>query len=226
MEPNLINLTINKFLLLKDFAFKDPSNNIDYLNQQATLKNNLEESLSLLNLATSKIEKFHSFFHFEQSYFHLQLAIEYSKQNQKEEMEEQLKAAIFQDHLNNQAKSMLDNKKNNSIYQRPYSNFSEYIKFATEEEPNSFNLLDSYWNDYIEYNKNHDKKLLIKIIDKIRYHHLHYHEESAKLYLNRAIIFYHLDQFSLSKNDIVKAKNLDMNLTQKEYMINLHFKEE
>ncbi len=211
----LLELNLNKFLLLDNYQFKDLANNIDYLNKKALRTKDPEIALSILNSATSKIEKFHSFFHFEQSYFHLQLALKFLDENQHEKMLEQLKLAIFQDPLNIQAKQILAGDSQTSIYQRPYHNFLDYLEFASEEEVKYLDN-ESYWNDYLE---NQQNETLIKIIDKISSNHLNYHQESAKLYINRATIFYKLGKIDLAKNDLVKAHNLDRNLAQKNYSI-------
>ena len=59
---NLLKLNINKILLLDEYNFNSPLNNIDYLNNQAALVESLEEKLKLLTRAAEIIEKFHSFF--------------------------------------------------------------------------------------------------------------------------------------------------------------------
>ncbi len=214
----LLELNLNKILLLDNYHFKDSSNNIDYLNRLTSIQTDLEIALSLLNSATSKIEKFHSFFHFEQSYFHLQLALIHLKEKQHEQMFEALKSAIFQDPLNIYAKQILAGDYQISHYQRPYNNFLNYLEFATEEEVKHSND-QGYWNDYAQYQQTQQNEILTEIIEKIRYHHLNYHQESAKLYINRAIIFYQLGQIDLAKNDLVKANNLDSNLAQKNYSV-------
>ncbi len=217
----LTELGINQVLLLENFQFKNPYNNIDYLNQQAILADDLNEKLSLLILATEKVEKFHSFFHFEQSYFHLQLSIHLIKENKIDQAKQQLELAIFQDHVNEQAIALLNGNKNfPSIYKRQYTEFMDYLYFATEEKGNSTSI-NSYWDDYLEYQLNPQLKILEEIIEKIRYYHLGYHQESAKLYLNRAFIFYKLGQVDLFKNDLVKANNLDCNLKDKSYYKNM-----
>ncbi len=208
---NLIELNINQILLIDKYSFQNLSNNIDYLNLQATLVENLDEKLALLTKAAEKIERFHCFFHFEQSYFHLKLAILYSNEGDNEKMRQQLELAIFQDRINNQAKSMIEGFSAEQVYQRPYNNFSDYLSYATDEKVEDFEL-QGYWQlsqDSIE--------AIEDIIGEIRKHHLNYHEEAAKLYLNRALIFHLLKQEVLAKNDIVKAHNLDNKLSQKEY---------
>lgn len=214
---NLIELNINPILSLENFHFKDPYNNIDYLNQQAILSQDLDKRLSLLILATEKVEKFHSYFHFEQSYFHLQLALHFKKESKIDEANKQLELAIFQDHENEQAIALLNNNKDsNKLYTRQYDNFSDYLYFATEEKGNATKK-NSYWDDYLEYKQNPKSKILEIIIAKIRYNHLEYHKESAKLYLNRAITFHNLGQIDLFKNDLVKANNLDTELKGRAY---------
>jgi len=208
---NLIPLNINATLLLENHNFLTQENNIDYLNEQAINEQNLEQKLKLLSLAANKIERFHSYFHFEQSYFHLQLAKLYRQQNDEENAVMQLNAAIFQDHLNKEAEQLLSNAKGSEIYKRPFADFTKYLFFATNEEianskdPSFWSMNDASFTD------------LRNIIAKIRAHHLKYHQESAKLYLNRALIFHKLNQFDLAKNDLVKAKNLDSKVEQNDY---------
>ncbi len=204
----LLELNINQYLFLENFPFNNPLNNIDAINIKACLSKDPNEQLNLIESAASKIEKFHSFFHFEQSYFHLQLAINKLLTGDKIEAHKQLELAIFQDHLNLQAKEMLSGASNCSNYKRVYSNFIDYLAFASEETTTECNLKpQGYWNtNNIE-----------EIIENIRYNHLHYHQESAKLYLNRAVIFYSLGQSALAKNDIVKAHNLDNQLKSRDY---------
>lgn len=201
----LLNLNINQYLFLEEFPFKNPNNNIDDLNNRVILSSNLDEQITLLNLATQKIEKFHSFFHFQQSFFHLQLAILYLKTNNKIRAKEELELAIFQDHENKQAIAMLNGSRNYETYKLPYENFSQYLNFATEEK-GEYSFKNSYWDSFSS-----------NPVEKTRQLHLNYHQESAKLYLNRAIIFHNMKQFDLAKNDLTKAHNLDNKLKEKDY---------
>ena len=110
----------------------------------------------------------------------------------------------------------------NTIYNKNsvFFRLNTQMKLNTRQHRKSNNqkYLDneSYWNDYLE---NQQNETLIKIIDKISSNHLNYHQESAKLYINRATIFYKLGKIDLAKNDLVKAHNLDRNLAQKNYSI-------
>lgn len=217
---NLLELDINKILLLDKHRFKDNQNSIDYLNNLALKELNSEKRLAWLKIATAKVEKFHSYFHFEQSYFHLQLAKAFLKQQKLEQAEAQLKAALFQDPLNLEAKAIsIDDNQNVKEYKRIYENFQEYIFFATEENELAEPKAPGYWQNYIDYQKNQRESILEKIIEQIRWHHLNYHIEAAKLYLNRALVFYQLGAIEVAKNDIRKANYLDAQLQSRLYYL-------
>jgi len=209
----LIKLVINEVLLLMDFNFSDSNNDIDSLNQQAAEADDDALKLELLTKAIHMVEKFHSFFHFEQSYFHTQLAILYRRNNDEEKAGEQLKAAVFQDHVNMQAKGLLSGEEWAEEYARPYSTFTDYLTFAANEQVASAQG-QSYWAIAPDTAEG-----LEKIIQMIRLHHLGYHQEAAKLYLNRALVFHRMGQNELAKNDIIKACNLDNALQQKDYYL-------
>lgn len=241
-EMPLIKSNINSFLLLKNFHFADFYENIDFLNKKAILETDCNKRLLMLIRATSKVEKFHSFFHFDQSFFHLELACKYFEQNRIEEAVEQLKAAIFQDPLNSNAKYMLEMKKKINFdkqYSRPHNSFVDYISFATmnnklnkekcinadfspydfyAQNDNISISKDNYWLLWLAYKKNEDDlSILETVIEKIRFCHQGYHAEAAKLYLNRALTFWNLNKHELAKNDVIKASNLDNKIRDKEY---------
>lgn len=212
----LIELNINKVLLLENYKFKNPYNDIDFLNSHAMLHKNSQEQLELLKRATHKVEKFHSYFHFEQSFFHLQLAKNLLKNKKNDEANLQLELAIFQDHCNNQAIALLEGKAYSAEYERIYKNFDDFVEFATEEEVQNSRPA-SYWLDYAQYLELPSEQIIKNIIEKIREHHLNYHIEAAKLYVNRAIIFYYLNLIDLAKNDLRKAFYLDSKIKDKHY---------
>ncbi len=211
----ILELHINKCLLLENFKFQDLYNNIDWLNAQAISSKNLEERFYFLNIAAKNLEKFHSFFHFEQSFFHLQLAIKYLQLGNKDEASIQLEAAIFQDYMNEQAISLTQDIESQNIYKRPYNSFLEYLKFASGEDFACNYSPENYW----AFNQD-DALGLQNTIQAIRNLHLAYHQESAKLYLNRAIILKALGNKALAKNDLTKAHNLDSSLSEKPYYSN------
>lgn len=207
----LIELNINQVLLLDNYKFNDSSNNIEFLNQQALITKSLDERLNLLSRAASLVEKFHSFFHFEQSYFHLLLAKNYLITNQNDFAAEELRAAIFQDHINYEAQDLLNNKPPKVFYERLFKSFAEYISFASGEAVTKI-VAQGYWTIKADTKEN-----INEIINRIREHHQNYHIEAAKIYLNRALIFYNLHEANLAKNDIIKANNLDSNIKSKIY---------
>jgi 2-amino-4-hydroxy-6-hydroxymethyldihydropteridine diphosphokinase len=206
----LIDLNINEILLLGDYEFQDSFNNIDYLNRTAISENDLGRKLELLSLATILVEKFHSFFHFEQSYFHLKLAILSANIGDKKQEKEQLDLAIFQDRLNFQAISMISGATYIEEYKRPYNDFVDYLLFASNEKVVK-SKIQGYW-----YKSQDNIESVKDVIEEIRDRHLRYHQESAKLYLNRSLIFHLLNKYDLAKNDLVKAHNLDNMLDKRE----------
>jgi 2-amino-4-hydroxy-6-hydroxymethyldihydropteridine diphosphokinase len=203
----LLEIAINKTLFLENFKFKNELNNIELLNSKAQIADKLLEKLEWLNLATSKIEKFHSFFHFEQSFFHLVYAKELSQNNLIKESLEQLDCAIFQDHDNQEAIALKNNSFSAQSYQRRFTNYAEYLNFATGEDC-SRDATHYHWQEY-----QHIKAM----IEDLKARHAIYHQESAKLYLNRAMVFKQLNHEALALNDLNKAKNLDSQIFQRNY---------
>lgn len=186
--------------MLDELIFKDKTNDIDFLVSEAITELSLYKQLELLSLAAKKSEKFHSFFHFEQSYFHTQLAMSLKSKGQEIEAQTEFEKALFQDHLNIQAKEFLSLGNSQVKYRRLFNNFIDYVIFATEE---GFDAPDSF--GYWRFNNNSFEE----IISDIKSRHSLYHQEAAKIYYNRSIVFKSLGEEELSKNDIVKAENLD-----------------
>lgn len=209
----MIKTNINKHLFIKDYSIRE----LDEIHALAASEKDPQNRLQLLNNAINEIEKFHSFFHFEQSYFHLRLGILYLKNKQRQEASEEFANAIFQDHLNHQAIFLQKQNhylRSDPVYRRPVSDFKSYLIFAnTNQEALDNQTLfmqldrDNYWH----YCDNH--VLLEKVIEQIRCNHLNYHTASAKFYLNRAATFASLGQKDLAKNDLIKAGCLDANVT-------------
>ena len=212
----LIELKINKILFLDNYVFTHNENSIDYLNNQAAKEEDLQKKIDFLNKAALIIEKFHSFFHFEQSYFHLQLAKKYLQQDLSLLKEEELNAAIFQDHLNFEAISLKNNQIITQAYHRVFKTFHDYLEFASNELLTKANKIKIQPQSYWKYNEDTVEayKQIIKIIKE---HHQEYHQQAAKLYLNRSLVFHHLGETKLSNNDILKAQNLDNDVKSKFY---------
>lgn len=185
--------------------FKNKNNNIDFLVSAAITELSLYKQLELLSLAAKKSEKFHSFFHFEQSYFHTQFAVFLKSQGQELEARKEFEKALFQDHLNIQAKEFLSLGHSEVKYGRLFNSFIDYVRFAAEEELDASHSF-GYWCFH------HDS--FEEIIADIKSRHLLYHQEAAKIYYNRSIVFNALGEEELSKNDIIKAENLDAKIRE------------
>ena len=70
MNTNLKPSKINEALLLNDDYFSQQEENIDYLVQKALGVESDSIKIEILCSAAEKCEKFHSYFHFEESFFH------------------------------------------------------------------------------------------------------------------------------------------------------------
>lgn len=164
----------------------------------------VNDYIKIMNEQIHFFEKFHSYFHFEQSYFHLLLA-----KSSLEICEENLKAAIFQDPLNYEAMELLGEVKMQKIpYTRDFQNFNDFIKFcALQNNPQMSET--SYWYFFEQYLQTKNLDLLVQTVNAISAAHKKYHEEAAKLYYNRHLVFYEMNNEMLAKNDLIKARNLN-----------------
>lgn len=74
MQEKFLKVEINNCLSLNDKHFSDSQHNIDYLSESLNFETvDLQQRLNLATKSINLCEKFHSYFHFEQSYFHLLL---------------------------------------------------------------------------------------------------------------------------------------------------------
>lgn len=219
-------VNINQCLSLRDENFGDNDSNIDYLAQQLHSNISLDEQLSIATRCINLCEKFHSYFHFEESYFHLLLA----KHTDNQELYiKELEFAIFQDPLNYEAKNLLleklpigdeklhDHRYTGDIkeqeYLRDIEDYSQFLLFAIGDGAIiSQAPVDSYWYYFEQYKINYNIEILQSIVDAISLNHKLYHTEAAKAYYNRHIILNQVGSDILAKNDLIKSKNLDLNL--------------
>jgi hypothetical protein len=220
-------VNINHCLSLRDENFVDTSYNIDYLSAKLFEKLDIEEKLSIATSAINLCEKFHSYFHFEESYLHLLLA-KRSGCNSELYVSE-LEAAIFQDPLNYEARNLLEEilpggdvrlsdhrysgGRRLEEYCRYLPSYSHFLKFACScdvvlTQPQT----DSYWHKLELYESCGEVELLQSAVERITASHKLYHSEAAKLYYNRYVLFNIKSCTILAKNDLVKAKNLDKTL--------------
>lgn len=216
-------ININPCLSLCDRNFSDCNFNIDYLAARLCEDIRLEEKLSIATSCINLGEKFHSYFHFEESYFHLLLAKELGCKSELYVGE--LEAAIFQDPFNYEAKKLLaeilpegDERLNDhrfcgdlrdEIYDRYCPSYRHFLEFACcvmdyDEPP-----VGSYWHNFNEYECSGDIKLLQSTVELVSMSHKLYHSEAAKLYYNRYVILNALGCDVLAKNDLLKARNLN-----------------
>jgi tetratricopeptide (TPR) repeat protein len=205
MQGKFLTVNINECLSLNDKHFGDPNLNIDHLSKSLP-ELEPKQQLVIATKCVNLCEKFHSYFHFEQSYFHLLLG---KQQNSSEEYE----AAIFQDPLNDEAKHLLNSNLTDKLYTRDFQSFSEFLKFAVGNNIlNTEYLQGSYWYWYDKYCETNDLNFLIKTVETISSAHQLYHTNAAKIYYNRHLCFKSLGNEILAKNDLVKARNLDKSI--------------
>lgn len=116
LNTPILQTQLNKALLIKDSYFTNQKgetenhniHNIDELVSKSIIEADLKKQIEYLLKAASLSEKFHSYFHFEETFLHLTEA-RYLKKKQInnqikcEKIISAYKNAIFQDHMNVQA---------------------------------------------------------------------------------------------------------------------------
>ena len=225
--------SLNPHLCLSDRYFENVHDNIDQLILGLFTREDIKSTNSLISFSIKNIEKFHSYFHFEQSYFHL-IQAEYLLEGGNYILaKEQYEHAIFQDHLNIKAHKGLVNLLENSLqkdaaieyskklgldinlrskeYGRPYKNFADYLIFATNSSPGFVRSLDLSTNLFYEDFKKSD---ISNILKDISYKHKQYHKNAAIIYYNYYLILTSAGKFDLAKNALIKSKNLDPEISK------------
>jgi len=235
-----LSTNINEALSLQDYYFADQGENIDHLT------NSLAQSLPIgnkLSIATSCVElceKFHSYFHFEQSYFHTSLAKLYLELQSTEDAVRQLEKALFQDPLNGEALHLLVrtwsqsenpaevekyqkhcishnvNPDDGRSYSRNFRNFTDFLKFAIANPVERAPIEESYWAAYEKYQTSSKIEYLMETVEQAAKCHALYHANAARIYYNRHIVFCELGHHDLAKNDLFKSRNLDSNVSAQE----------
>jgi hypothetical protein len=223
MSLNLYNiLNIPEHIIIE--------NNIHDILQTETLEN--------LNQAVSILNKFHSYFHFEQSFAYLLAAYIVHLKEDAHSTQEYLTKAIFQDHLNEQALNFYNNASLAYIffYNKNIRYEKDFLTFAIGKFvlPKEVELLDNaielsisskivdteinYKSHRLDcmktiiaiYNKELDLANIYvqNAINSIENSHKNYHQFASMVYLKRAEIFELEGQIDLAKNDRLKAKDL------------------
>ncbi len=207
MQGEFLSTNINECLSLNERHFADININIDYLSKSLS-QLDPQQQLAIATKCINLCEKFHSYFHFEQSYFHLLLG-------RQQSASEQYEAAVLQDPLNNEAIHLLNQTTEHSdkLYVRDFKDFSDFLKFAIGDSGFDGGYLPgSYWDWYEKYCESNDLQYLIKTVETISSAHQLYHTNAAKIYYNRYLCFQSLGNEILAKNDLIKSKNLDKSI--------------
>lgn len=210
----------NTALLLEDDDFIVASQyNIDYIVSHAMTHNNAE----FFGKAAVLCERFHSYFHFEQSFAHCLYAKElYNKADIAGAIAE-YKAAIFQDHLNIEAHiallqcykeiDLMDeheratkyaHKMNLNLtqitpYKRPFVSFTEYLSFATQHLHTTA-VTRGFWIDLVNGN-------LDKALDGIKKNHSLYHANAGILYRNCHMAYTARGDTALAQHALMRTQN-------------------
>ncbi len=235
-DMEFISTSLNPHLLIQDSYFEYPeNNNIDLIISNLITSNQIAERRNFISAAIKNIEKFHSYFHFEQSFFHTQYAKYLFRQMEIEKAIDQYKLAIFQDHLNIEAhKGLIMLLPENSVesleaieyakrfnikisdnvleeYQRPYLTYEKYVAFATHSSGDFIKNLSLPKNRYYE---NVIPKKLDEVIASISFRHKQYHKNAAIIYLNYCYVLLGSKEEELAKNALIKSRNLDPEISK------------
>jgi len=233
----LLPTQINDALLLNNNYFDNSQDNIDYLVECALNESDIENALKLLLSAADACEKFHSYFHFEESFFYMTYGDFLLSQQRADDAITQYKLSILQYPLNSEAhtkmievliknkiiteaESSLSRAKSLNItnqkttpMSRPFKTFVDYVGFATNtNKPDTIDVPD-FWLSFENYQLMNDEKLLNQTIERVKQNHLLYHHNAAKIYYNCSVIYDLLGQKDFSKNALIKSRNLDISLT-------------
>ena len=222
-----MQLNLYQILNIPEHIILDPENNIHNMLE----KRDLNQAIFIVN-------KFHSYFHFEQSFAYLLAAYIANLKEDELSTKEFLTKAIFQDHLNEQALNFHNNASlaymvsynKNIRYEKDFLNFaigrfelSAEVKLLDNaiELSMSSKIVDTEINckshrlDFVKtilaiYNKELEvANIWIKnAIESLESSHKNYHKFASEVYLKRAEIFESQGQIDLAKNDRVKANDL------------------
>ncbi|MCF8462953.1 MAG: hypothetical protein K9G11_03500 [Rickettsiaceae bacterium] len=130
---------------------------------------NSEVGIGEITQAIGYIEKFHSYFHFEQSFCYLLLAYIYHHQSDANTRDEYLEKSIFQDHYNIQALDFRNGFESNIdeilLYDKHHRYEADFLNFAVgpHDTPKEVELLDDIITKLYELKTQEAKKLLEKL---------------------------------------------------------------
>jgi hypothetical protein len=178
-------------------------------------------ALYLANQEINFCEKLHSYFHFEQAFFHLILAKNLL-------LLEECREAIIQDPFNPLAKQMEKLLMNGQSLDeleaptRPFNTYGEFLLSLDLDCDFSHYKKDSYWYYYDLYLADVKIENLYLAKKSIIATHQKYHQKAALAYYNRSLTFAQLGEEMLAKNDLIKAKNLNPDFINMLKKFNIH----
>ena len=156
-------LNIDQSLILSE------NNNANYYLSYSDMAKDDSIAVTNISKAIEIIEKFHSYFHFEQSFCYLLLAYAYYCKKDSSESAAYLEKSIFQDHYNIQA---LDFKNNNHstlenilLYDKHHKSETDFLNFAIGSH-NSFAAIidmDKAISSLYAYKAQEARKLLLNL---------------------------------------------------------------
>ena len=169
------------------------------------------EPFKRLYLAKEEIkfcEKLHSYFHFEQAFFHLKIA---ETLLSLEECQEAIKPEPFNLVAKQMEELLLVNQALDQLgsYERPFTNYQDFLIFLGCDKALHRMREDSYWHYYELYLLDNKIDNLYLAKNSVIAKHQEYHLRAAEAYYNRALSFQAVGEEILAKNDLVKAKNLN-----------------
>lgn len=209
-------MQINNVLLINPSYYSSKAEDIEYLYNSGNITN--------LIIAAQKCEKFHSYFHYEESFFYTILSnLVFADQKQKF-----LEKAVQLSPVNKKALLMLKEINHDKNYEleeklsyiqtlsndlsRPYDNFLAYMRFATENpELQKISKIpaNNYWFLYEEFCKTQSVDLLESTMDDLKNRHIFYHKEAAQIYYALYLLAWENGLHDLARFAITKARNLN-----------------
>jgi tetratricopeptide (TPR) repeat protein len=209
-------MQINNVLLINPSYYSCKQEDIEHLYYSDNITN--------LVKAAEKCEKFHSYFHYEESFFYTMFS-NLVPSHQKQEF---LEKAIHLSPVNKSALIMLqqiNSSKTNKLQLklshiekfsdnllRPYKTFLRYMQFATENNTlQSVDVIhsDNYWVLYEEFDHKQDIEILEKAMKDLKERHVLYHKEAANIYYALYLLARSNDLLDLARFAITKAMNLN-----------------
>lgn len=194
-------MQINSVLLIDPAYYSSQEEDMEHLYNSHNIP-------SLLK-AAQKCEKFHSYFHYEESFFHTILASLIDGDDKRENLEKAVKLSP----LNQKAFRMLNELDiSNDIMSRPYPQILDYMRFATEnnnlQSIKSFSH-ENFWDLFDKFNATADISILKKAMQDLNERHMKYHQEAGEIYHAIHLLASKNNFPDIAKFAILKAQNLN-----------------